>query len=426
MPQTLHIAIIGGGAAGFFAAIAAKRKLPHADITIFEKQQKVLAKVEITGGGRCNLTNSFEEISDLKQAYPRGHKLMKRLFKSFDYEDAYHWFEENGVPLVTQDDQCVFPQSQDSHSIIDCLVNTAKGLGVKIRCNHRLTAITELEDGRLLLDFKVSKPPKEASSVSADTLQLAFDRAAITTGGHPRTESFRHLSDLGHTIEAPIPALFTFNIADKAFKELTGTVVEPVYTGIPGTKFKSEGPLLITHWGMSGPAVLKLSSHSARHLHENGYQVKIAVNWVHETNRSLVEENLRGIIAANPQKQLASIRPYHLPSRLWLYLILKMQYAPEKKWAELGKKGINLLIEMLTNDQYPINGKGAFKEEFVTCGGVSLSNIDLNSLESKVCPHLFFAGEVLDIDAITGGFNLQAAWTTGYVVGQHIVESSDN
>lgn len=428
MPQSLHIAIIGGGAAGFFAAIEAKRNFPHADITIFEKNSKVLAKVEITGGGRCNLTNSFDEISDLKQAYPRGHKLMKRLFKRFDYLHAFDWFEENGVPLVTQEDQCVFPQSQDSQSIINCLVNTAKRLGVKIQCNHQLTAITELEDERLLLDFKISKEKGNLSGASSashpvsEIRQIAFHRVAITTGGHPKIENFKHLSDLGHAIEQPIPSLFTFNIADKAFKNLMGTVVEPVYTSIPGTKLKAEGPLLITHWGMSGPAVLKLSSHAARYLHENNYQIKISVNWVHESNRSLVEENIQGIIIANPQKQLASIRPYNLPSRLWLFLIQKMGYAPEKKWSEMGKKGCNLLIETLTNDLYQVNGKGAFKEEFVTCGGISLNNIDLHTLESKVCPHLFFAGEVLDIDAITGGFNLQAAWTTGYVVGQHIGE----
>lgn len=319
------------------------------------------------------------------------------------------------MPLVTQEDQCVFPQSQDSHSIINCLVNTAKRLGVKIQCNHQLTAITELEDERLLLDFKTSHPVSEIR-------QIAFHRVAITTGGHPKQEGFKHLSDLGHAIELPIPSLFTFNIADKAFKNLMGTVVEPVYTSIPGTKLKAEGPLLITHWGMSGPAVLKLSSHAARYLHENNYQIRISVNWVHESNRSLVEENIQGIIIANPQKQLASIRPYNLPSRLWLFLIQKMGYAPEKKWSEMGKKGCNLLIETLTNDLYQVNGKGAFKEEFVTCGGISLNNIDLHTLESKLCPHLFFAGEVLDIDAITGGFNLQAAWTTGYVVGQHIGE----
>lgn len=353
---------------------------------------------------------------------------MKRLFKRFDYQHAFDWFEENGVPLVTQEDQCVFPQSQDSHSIIDCLVNTAKRLGVKIQCNHQLTAITELEDERLLLDFKVSKEKGNLSGASSashpvsEIRQIAFHRVAITTGGHPKIENFKHLSDLGHAIELPIPSLFTFNIADKAFKNLMGTVVEPVYTSIPGTKLKAEGPLLITHWGMSGPAVLKLSSHAARYLHENNYQIRISVNWVHESNRSLVEENIQGIIIANPQKQLASIRPYNLPSRLWLFLIQKMGYAPEKKWSEMGKKGCNLLIEALTNDLYQVNGKGAFKEEFVTCGGISLNNIDLHTLESKVCPHLFFAGEVLDIDAITGGFNLQAAWTTGYVVGQHIGE----
>ncbi len=417
MPQTLQIAIIGGGAAGFFAAITAKQRFPHSTVTIFEKAQRVLAKVEITGGGRCNLTNSFEGVSDPKQAYPRGYKLMKRLFKQFDHHDAYEWFEENGVPLVKQEDQCVFPQSQDSHSIIDCLVNTAKGMGVKIQCNHCLIAIKQMEDKRLLLCFKTTKD-KEVTASSQE--QMAFDRVAVTTGGHPRLESFRYLADLGHKIEPPIPSLFTFNIADKAFKELMGTVVDPVFTSIPGTKLKAEGPLLITHWGMSGPAVLKLSSHAARHLHENNYQMKVSVNWGRESNRSLVEENIHGIIAANPQKQLASIRPFGLPSRLWTYLIQKMGYAPEKKWNEMGKKGCNLLIETLTNDQYQVNGKGAFKEEFVTCGGVSLESINQHTLESKCCPHLFFAGEVLDIDAITGGFNLQAAWTTGYVVGQNI------
>ena len=430
MPKSYKIAIVGGGAAGFFAAIAAKRNAPQADITIFEKNTKVLAKVEITGGGRCNLTNSFEEISDLKQAYPRGHQLMKRLFKRFDYHHAFEWFEENGVPLVTQDDQCVFPQSQDSHSIIDCLVNTAKALGVKIMTRHCLTDITQQEDGSLLLSFKVAKRELHATQQDhpnkhdnfSEEKQCVFDRVAITTGGHPRMESFQHLAQLGHAIEQPIPSLFTFNIADKAFKDLMGTVVDPVMTSMPGTKFKAQGPLLITHWGMSGPAVLKLSSHAARHLHENNYQVKISVNWVNETNRSLVNENIRGIIAANPQKQLVSIRPYNLPSRLWLYLILKMGFTPEKKWSEMGKKGCNLLTETLTNDLYQVNGKGAHKEEFVTCGGISLSNIDRHTMESKVCPHLFFAGEVLDIDAITGGFNLQAAWTTGYVVGQHIIE----
>ena len=415
MPHSLQIAVIGGGAAGFFAAIAARQRFPHSAVTIFEKAPRVLAKVEITGGGRCNLTNSFEYITDPKHAYPRGHKLMKRLFKQFDHRDAYRWFESRGVPLVTQEDQCVFPLSQDSHSIIDCLVGTAKALGVNILCNHCLTAITQMEDERLLLSFKTSNG-KETTTRE----QMAFDRVAVTTGGHPRSESFGHLASLGHKIEPPIPSLFTFNIADKAFKDLMGTVVAPVFMSIPGTQIKAEGPLLITHWGMSGPAVLKLSSHAARLLHESGYRMKVAVNWLHESNRSVAEEGIRDIIAANPQKQLASVRPFGIPSRLWTYLIQKMGYTSGKKWSEMGKKGCNLLIETLTNDLYQVNGKGAFKEEFVTCGGVSLESINQHTLESKCCPHLFFAGEVLDIDAITGGFNLQAAWTTGYVVGQNI------
>lgn len=415
MPHTLQIAIIGGGAAGFFAAIAAKERFPHSAVTIYEKAPRVLAKVEITGGGRCNLTNSFRDITDPKHAYPRGHKLMKRLFKQFDHRDAYDWFERHGVALVTQEDQCVFPQSQDSHSVINCLVGTAKALGVRIMCNHCLTAVTPQEDGRLLLTLRTSRG-KEANRQE----QVACDRVAITTGGHPRIDSFGHLASLGHKIEPPIPSLFTLNIADKAFRDLMGTVVDPVFTSIPGTKMRAEGPLLITHWGMSGPAVLKLSSHAARLLHESGYRMKVAVNWLHESNRSVAEEGIRGIIAANPQKQLASIRPFGIPSRLWNYLIRKMGLAPEKKWSEMGKKGCNLLIETLTNDQYQVDGKGAFKEEFVTCGGVSLGSIDQHTMESKCCPHLFFAGEVLDIDAVTGGFNLQAAWTTGYVVGQNI------
>ncbi len=418
MPQSLHIAIIGGGAAGFFAAIEAQCNFPQADITIFEKNAKVLAKVEITGGGRCNLTNSFHGVTDLKQVYPRGHKLMKRLFKQFDYSHTYDWFENHGVPLVTQPDQCVFPQSQDSHSVIDCLVGTARRLGVKVMCGLRLTGITQQEDGRLLLDFQSS----QGKEGMGHRRQQTFDRVAVTTGGHPRIDNFAYLSYIGHEIMPPVPSLFTFNIKDRAFTELMGTVADPVFVSIPGTKIRTEGPLLVTHWGMSGPAVLKLSSHAARLLHESDYRLAVAVNWVHESNRSVVEEHLHGIIIANPQKQLATIRPYGLSSRLWLYLVKKVGLTPEKKWGEMGKKACNILIETLTNDIYHTEGKGTFKEEFVTCGGVSLGSIDQHTLESKVCPHLFFAGEVLDIDAVTGGFNLQAAWTTGFVVGQHIGE----
>ena len=405
----VNVAIVGGGASGFFAAIIAKSKNPNANVTIFEKNQKALAKVMITGGGRCNLTNTFEDISDLKHAYPRGYKLMKRLFKQFDYHEVYKWFEDNGVPLVTQEDLCVFPKSQEASSIVNCLVNKARRLGVNVMTGYKLEKTIQTEDGRFMLYFQNGQTQ-------------IFDRVAITTGGSPNINDLNHLRELGHEIETPIPSLFTFNISDKKVLALMGTVVNPVMTSISSTKFRSQGPLLVTHWGFSGPAILKLSSHAARYLHENNYNVDISVNWTNVANHSEIEEYIKNIVNENANKQLASLRPYDMLSRLWTYIIDKLCISREKKWAELGKSGINRIIEALTNDIYHVSGKGAYRDEFVTCGGVSLSNIDYHTLESKICPHLFFAGEVLDIDAITGGFNLQAAWTTGYIVGQNIVE----
>ena len=401
----MDIAIIGGGAAGFMAAIVARRTNPASKVTIFERAQKVLAKVEITGGGRCNVTNSFAAITDMKQAYPRGHKLMKRLMKTFSHEDTYRWFEQHGVPLVTQEDECVFPKAQDSHAIINCLVRQANELGVTICCRHRLVNIHRMEDGRLKLEFE------NGSS-------RVFHRTIITTGGSPNGRGLQYLAQLGHDIEPPVPSLFTFNIKDRAFCDLMGTVVDPVVTTIPGTKLRAKGPLLVTHWGVSGPAVLKLSSYAARLLAENDYKAPLAISWTGELTRQEVEENLLKLQTANPRKQVATLHPFGLPSRLWLYILSKLDIDAVKPWAEIGRKTLNRMIETLVNDQYTIAGKGAFREEFVTCGGVSLSSVNSKTLESKVCPNLFFAGEVLDIDAITGGFNLQAAWTTGYIAGK--------
>ena len=401
----MDIAIIGGGAAGFMAAIMARRTNPASKVTIFERAQKVLAKVEITGGGRCNVTNSFAAITDMKQAYPRGHKLMKRLMKTFSHEDTYRWFEQYGVPLVTQEDECVFPKAQDSHAIINCLVRQANELGVTICCRHRLVNIHRMEDGRLKLEFENGS-------------HRVFHRTIITTGGSPNGRGLQYLAQLGHDIEPPVPSLFTFNIKDRAFCDLMGTVVEPVMTTIPGTKLRAKGPLLVTHWGVSGPAVLKLSSYAARLLAENDYKAPLAISWTGELTRQEVEENLLKLQTANPRKQVATLHPFGLPSRLWLYILSKLGVDAVKPWAEIGRKTLNRMIETLVNDQYTIAGKGAFREEFVTCGGVSLSSINSKTLESKVCPNLFFAGEVLDIDAITGGFNLQAAWTTGFIAGK--------
>ena len=405
MTERLNIAVVGGGAAGFFAAIAAKQNNPEARVTIFERGQKVLAKVLVTGGGRCNLTNSFARIGDLKQAYPRGDKMMKRLFNVFDHDDTWRWFEERGVKLLTQEDECVFPVSQSAQSVVDALTKEAHRLGVEVRTGHALEGLKPLPNGDLQLEFKAQK-------------SLTFNRVVITTGGSPRAEGLQYLARLGHDIMPPVPSLFTFNIADAAFKDMMGTVVEDVTVSIVGTKHKASGPLLITHWGASGPAILKLSSYGARHVHDCGYRFQIAVNWIGLSNGTLVAEHLQGIMDGNRRKQLSSVHPFGLPSRMWLYILDKTGLGADKRWDELGKKGLNKLVETLTNDLYNVTGKGAFREEFVTCGGVSLTNINLNTMESKVCKNLFFAGEVLDVDAITGGFNLQAAWTTGYVAGK--------
>lgn len=382
----MKTAIIGGGAAGFFLAINLKEMMPTIEVTIFEKSKKVLAKVEVSGGGRCNCTNSFAAVSDLSQVYPRGHRLMKRLFKTFNYRDAYEWFEKHGVRLVTQDDECVFPVSQDSHTIINTFLLYAKRLGVEILTERKITSLDELKD---------------------------YDYIAVTTGGGTASMT-------GVPTTENVPSLFTFNIEDEALRALMGTVVEEATAYIPGTKFKASGPLLITHWGMSGPAILRLSSYAARELHDHQYQMPLAVNWCNRKDAE-VQTELQNIIRQHPQKQLATIRPFNLPTRLWNYLLEKtLSERAQYRWQHLTQKDLNRLTNCLSNDNYQIAGRAAFKDEFVTCGGVSLSAVDANTLESKDLPCVFFAGEVLDIDGVTGGFNFQAAWTTAYVVAQAI------
>lgn len=378
--------IIGGGAAGFFLAINLKEMCPQMEVTIFEKSKKVLAKVEVSGGGRCNCTNSFSAVSDLSQVYPRGHRLMKRLFKTFDHRDAYAWFERHGVRLVTQDDNCVFPASQDSHTIINLFLAEARRHGIDIRTKTKITSLDELKD---------------------------FDYIAITTGGGTAAMA-------GVPVIEPVPSLFTFSIADEALHALMGTVVENATAFIPSTGFRALGPLLITHWGMSGPAILKLSSYAARELHDHNYQMPLAVNWTSRKDPEIQQE-LQEIIIRHPQKQLSSIRPFDLPSRLWNYLLEKsLGERAQNRWQNLNKKELNRLVNILCNDSYQIAGRAAFKDEFVTCGGISLSAVNPQTLESKDLPRVFFAGEVLDIDGITGGFNFQAAWTTAYTVAQAI------
>ena len=391
----MKTAIVGGGAAGFFLAINLKEMMPEMDVSIFERGKRVLAKVEISGGGRCNCTNSFASVKDLKLVYPRGHQLMKRLFKVFDYHDAYDWFEHHGVPLVTQDDDCVFPMSQDSHTIIQCFMREARKHNVHIFTEKRIESLEELEE---------------------------FDYVAITTGGSPRREGLRWLESSGVKIVPPVPSLFTFNVNDEGLRSLMGTVIENASVMIPATKMKANGALLITHWGMSGPAILKLSSYAARLLHENDYRLPIAVNWTGRQSAEVMEELMKCMVE-NAQKQLTNFRPFDLPGRLWNYLLEKSLGARcTNRWGNLNQKELNRLANVLCNDVYQIEGRAAFKDEFVTCGGISLDSVHPQTLECKTRPRLYFAGEILDIDGITGGFNFQAAWTTAYVVAQAIAK----
>ena len=390
----MRVAIIGAGAAGCFCAIELKRRRPYAVVDVYEAGREPLAKVAITGGGRCNLTNSFAAINSLKEAYPRGDKRLRRVFSSFDNKSTWDWFENEGVKLVLQDDECVFPVSQDAMQIVNLLLTRMRQLGVNIHTKHKIDSVKTLMD--------------------------EYDSVVVTTGGCSRQDGFKMFEGLDLELVPPVPSLFTFNLPSSPVRDLMGTVVENAQVSLAGTKFKASGPLLITHWGMSGPAVLKLSSYAARHLAEARYEATLLVNWFGGEDLDSVRSYIQKSAVKNPLKQVVNSHPDHIPSRLWTYLITKSKIREDARWAELGQKGLNRLAETLTNDSYHIKGQSRFKEEFVTCGGVALTNINNKTLECVKHPGLYFAGEVLDIDGITGGFNLQAAWSTGYLVAESI------
>jgi predicted Rossmann fold flavoprotein len=316
------------------------------------------------------------------------------------------WFESRGVPLVIQDDNCVFPVSQNSQSIIDCFLAQTERLKIEIAVGRGIKAIKR-SGTRLKLDF-----------VGGEFPARTFDKVIVATGGSPQRKGLEWLEKLNHKIEDPVPSLFAFNMPAESVTGLMGIVVEKTLVSVQGTKLKAAGPLLITHWGMSGPAILKLSSFGARILNEKGYEFQTQVNWANEQNNEVVLNNLRSLIKEHANKFLANVRPYYLPERLWRYLLKKSDLSAKKKWGELGKKGLNKLVSVLTNDVYSVKGRTSFREEFVTCGGVSLESIDFNTMQSKVCKNLYFAGELMDIDGITGGYNFQAAWTTAFIAGK--------
>lgn len=401
----MKVAVIGGGAAGFFSALQVKENFPDAQVTIFEKTGKLLSKVKVSGGGRCNVTNGQSDIEILSAAYPRGMRLMKRALWSFNTTDIRQWFEERGVGLYVQEDGRVFPTTDDSSTIVDCFLQEARLHEIQIKIKSPVVQIEKVKD-------------KIQIKIKGQDQMLTFDRVIVATGGSPKREGFEWLQRLGHRIVPPVPSLFTFNMPDEEVSNLMGVSVDPVEVVVQGSKLSSEGPLLITHWGMSGPAVLKLSAFGARELHDLNYNFSIRVNWTAMKDHGDVAEQLTLVMRSQADKAINLTKPFNLPKRLWSFLIERAGVDGTKRWINLQKKAFNRLVHVLTNDVYRVRGKTTFKEEFVTCGGVDLKSIDWKTMESKAVPGLYFAGEILDIDGVTGGYNFQAAWTTAFLAAK--------
>lgn len=413
MVSPKKIAIIGGGAAGFFAALQCKKQAPEVPVTIFEKGAQVLGKVKISGGGRCNLTHHCFEVRELVQYYPRGGRELRGVFHRFMTTDLIQWFQERGVELHTEGDGRMFPQTNRSQTIVDCLCQEAQKAGVVVLTGRKVNKIYLRKEGGFILEF-------------SDGSREEGDFLLVSTGGCPREKGFRWLEDLGHTIESPVPSLFTFNIPHPPLRELMGLSVPQGEVRIPAIKRVERGPILITHWGLSGPAILKISAWEARELSRRKYHFPLQVNWLGLSSSEEVRKALFKIREDFSGRKISTSPLFSLSKRLWLYFLHRCQISPEQKWAEISNRNLNRLMDTLLRDPYEVSGKTTFKEEFVTCGGVVRKEVDFKTMESKVVPGLYFAGEVLDIDGITGGFNFQAAWSTGWLAGESIAKASQS
>ena len=418
------VVIIGGGAAGCFCAAELARLRPDLGITVLEAQKRPMAKLAITGGGRCNLTNTFEGVESLARVYPRGDKFLRKVFGRFGHQDTCRWFEAEGVRLVAQEDHCIFPVSQDAMQIVRTLENLMRRGGVHLSCGCKALSIGP--------DLEVTVSPSVmpgSSSVMPGSSSVMPGSSSVMPGltGHPLRPTAivlttgggtaRLLEGTGIELIPPVPSLYTFKIADDGLRSLTGTVVDNVTLGLAGTRFRSSGTLLLTDWGVSGPATLRLSSYAARYLADNQYRATLLVNWMN-MDETAVRERMSEIAASG--RTVANSHPSELTDRLWRHLVVRSGIRPDCRWAELGSKGLSRLINTLTSDTYEISGRARWKEEFVTCGGVALSEVSPETMESRKVPGLYFAGEVLDIDAVTGGFNLQAAWSTAWLAAHSI------
>lgn len=400
-----HIIVIGGGASGFFAAINTAIHFPEANITILEKTNKVLSKVRVSGGGRCNVTHHCFDTSELIKNYPRGHKELKQVFAQFSVTDTVAWFAQRGVKLKGEQDGRMFPESNTSDTIIQCFLSEAQKHGVRIQLNEEVLSIEKRAGGDLEL-------------VTNQRTYFA-DAIICGIGGHHQEKRYEFLKRCGHKIDPLIPSLFTLNLPHSNLKELMGLSVKHGTVTVKGTKHHYTGPILITHWGLSGPAVLKLSAFAASDFFKMDYTAGILINWTGILNEEEVKNHLR---LNSESKTLVLNSPmFDIPRRLWEYLLIRAEVPVHKPWAELGKKSWHKLAQVLTNDEYRMQGKTTFKEEFVTAGGIHLKDINFKTMESKCLPGLFFCGEVLNIDGITGGFNFQNAWSTAWIAAKHAI-----
>ena len=407
-PKAFDLLVIGGGAAGFFGAIVAAEKKVGLRILILEKTPKLLSKVKVSGGGRCNVTHHCLEPLKLSRHYPRGQKELKQLFRSFQATDTITWFANNGIELKVEEDGRMFPISDDSQTIIDCFLKKISQLKIEVRINTGVEKIDVEKDG-----FKIHCNTQESFNAK---------KVLIATGGTPQLRSYDWIAELGHTIKPLLPSLFTFNDSQKEFKDLMGVSVPQALVKIAGTKFSEIGPLLITHWGLSGPAVIKLSAWAAEYLHQINYTFTALVSWIGDVDEDKLRAQLIQLKLDKARQKVIGNPQYSIPQRLWQKLCSLAEIEESKIWAELPLKNINKLIEFLIRCPFYIKGKTTFKEEFVTCGGIDLQEVNMETMESKRIKNLFFAGEVLNIDGETGGFNFQSAWTTAWVAAQCIAK----
>ena len=402
MNQNFDIIIVGGGAAGFFTAINIVEKNPKIKVAILERGKEVLSKVRISGGGRCNVTHACFEPNELVKFYPRGEKELRGPFHKFCSGDTMEWFSNHGVELKIEDDGRIFPVSNSSQTIIDCFIQATQKLGITVLTGQSVQSIFKKDN--------FWKVETQSENYLAEKLILA-------TGSNPKI--WEMLQTFGHAIVNPVPSLFTFNIKDHRIKELPGVSAE-VSIKVKDTKLSSTGPLLITHWGMSGPAILKLSAWGARILFEKSYQFTIFVNWLNDIETDQCEKILKDLKQEHAKKAVSKKSPFEFPNRLWESLVLASGIVEETKWSDLTKVQLQNLANQLTNASFQVNGKSTFKEEFVTSGGIDLKEINFKTMESKIHENLYFSGEIVDIDAITGGFNFQNAWTSGFIVANAI------